>query len=169
MRTHQNVNESRLTMGGMIFIGIVAGFISAMVKSGVETILPPRPPSAVPPPIGLLELFGFDASAMNYTFNQTVVNWGGNGVHILFSMVIALVYVWLITRCAKVATWWGIPFAWVTATIGAHCIVLPLLGIGPVPWEIGTDGFISEFVGTAIWIWTIECVRRVMIGSSRIV
>lgn len=161
----QQVNSAtgvRAGWGTVLWVGIVAGFISAMVKSGVETILPPRPPTAVPPPIGLLELFGLDAGAMNYTFNQTVVNWGGNGVHILFSMAFAVVFIALLSRCPKVGLLWGIPFAWVTATIGAHCIVLPLLGIGPKPWLIGTDGLISEIIGTAVWIWTIECVRRVL-------
>lgn len=167
MHAWKSTQQPSTPFGRLLVIGLVSGFISAMVKSGVETILPPRPPSAVPPPIGLLELMGFDAGSMNYMFNQTVVNWGGNGVHILFSMVMAFVFCWLVERCPKVGAWWGIPFGWVMATIGAHCIVLPLLGVGPLPWHIGLDGFISEFVGTAIWIWTIECVRRVMVHTPR--
>lgn len=157
---------SSVSAGRLVWIGIVAGFFSALVKSGIETLLVPRPPSAVPPPIRLLELFGADANAMVYTFNDTVVNWGGNGVHILFSMVMAIVYCFLVRACPKVGAWWGIPFSWVVATIGAHCIVLPLIGAGPMPWNIGTDGFISEFIGTAIWIWTIECVRRSLLASG---
>jgi len=153
----------RIAPATLVGAGIVAGFISAMVKSGIETVLPPRLPTAVPPPIGLLDLMGFDAATMNYVFNQTTVNWGGNGFHILFSMVIALVYVWLVEWCPKIGAWWGVPFGWLTATVGAHCIVLPLLGVAPHPWDIGTAGVISELVGTALWIWTIECVRRVML------
>ncbi|WP_171962816.1 DUF1440 domain-containing protein [Bordetella trematum] len=164
MKMHQAGHD--VSGGRLVWVGIVAGFFSALVKSGIETLLVPRPPSAVPPPIRLLELMGADANNMVYTFNLTAVNWGGNGVHILFSIVMAIVYCFLVRACSKVATWWGIPFAWVTATIGAHCIVLPLIGAGPVPWEIGTDGFISEIIGTAIWIWTIECVRRVMVART---
>ncbi|MBO1113303.1 DUF1440 domain-containing protein [Bordetella petrii] len=52
------------------------------------------------------------------------------------------------------------------AAVGAHCIVLPLLGIAPRPWDIGTAGLISELVGTALWIWTIECVRRAMLRPA---
>lgn len=163
MQASDRFHPHKSALGTLVSVSIVAGFISAMVKSGIETILPPRPPTAVPPPIGLLDLMGFDAATMNYVFNQTAVNWGGNGFHILFSVVIALVYVCLVERCPKVGAFWGLPFAWLTATVGAHCIVLPLLGVEPYPWNIGTAGFISEVVGTAIWIWTIECMRRVML------
>ncbi|RIQ13807.1 DUF1440 domain-containing protein [Bordetella avium] len=155
--------ERKHSLSVLIGFGIWAGFLSALVKSGVETLLPPRPPGAVPPPIGLLNLMGFDAGSMNYAFNQAAVNWGGNGVHILFSMVMAFVYVRLMEVCSKVGIWWGLPFAWLTATIGAHGIVFPLLGIGPLPWHIGVDAYISEFFGTALWIWTIECMRRVLL------
>lgn len=166
MQSHAAAPYQKSSLGTLVTIGIVAGFISAMVKSGVETILPPRPPSAVPPPIGLLDLMGFDAASMNYVFNETTVNWGGNGVHILFSMVMALIFAWLVEKFPRVGMWWGAPFAWITATLGAHCIVLPIIGIGPHPWDIGTDGLISEFVGTAIWIWTIEVVRRQFVRSN---
>lgn len=153
-------------LGTLVGVGIVAGIISAMVKSGVETVLPPRLPTAVPPPIGLLDMMGFDAATMNYVFNQTAVNWGGNGFHILFSIVIALAYVWLVERCPKAGVWWGVPFGWLVATVGAHGIVLPLLGVAPLPWDMGSAGFISEVVGTAMWIWTIECVRRALLRRS---
>src|SRR5690606_10424900 len=76
----------------LVFVGIISGFISALVKSGVEDLLPPRMPDAIPPPIGLLELLGFDGAGMTYQFMDQTINWGGNGVHILFSIVIAVVY-----------------------------------------------------------------------------
>ena len=163
MRASGLFQSSKNTLGALIWAGIVAGVVSALVKSGVETVLPPRPPTAVPPPIALLDLMGFDAATMTYAFNQTAVNWGGNGFHILFSIVIAIVYVWLVDLCPKIGVWWGLLFGWITATVGAHCIVLPILGVAPLPWDMGMAGFISEIVGTGIWIWTIECVRRVML------
>ncbi len=118
--------ERKHSLSVLIGFGIWAGFLSAMVRSGVETLLPPRPPGAVPPPIGLLNLMGFDAGSMNYAFNQAAVNWGGNGVHILFSMVMAFVYVRLMEVCSKVGIWWGLPFAWLTVTIRRpwHCVSL---------------------------------------------
>lgn len=159
-------HSDKRALGTLVGVGIVAGVISGLVKSGVETLLPPRLPTAVPPPIELLNMMGFDAASMNYVFNQTSVNWGGNGVHILFSIVIAVVYVWLAERCSKVTFAWGVPFGWITATIGAHCIVLPLMGAEPPLWDTGTAAVISEVVGTAIWIWTIECVRRALLGRA---
>ena len=145
--------------------GVVAGVISALVKSGVETLLPPRLPNVTPPPIGLLEKMGFDAQGMVYTFSDQVVNWGGNGVHVLFSVVIAVVYCLLASRCDKVTMWFGLPFGWVMA-FGAHGMVLPLMGIGPMVWNIPLDGAISGVVGTTIWMWTIECVRRQMLCKA---
>ncbi|KAB0585056.1 DUF1440 domain-containing protein [Comamonas kerstersii] len=56
-------------------------------------------------------------------------------------------------------------FGWVMA-FGAHGMVLPLMGIGPMVWNIPLDGAISEVVGTTIWMWTIECVRRQMLCKA---
>ena len=142
-----------------ISAGIAAGIVSALVKSGVETLLPPRLPDVTPPPISLLEKMGLDASSMVYTFSDQIVNWGGNGVHILFSIVIALVYCLLASKTQLVTLWHGLPFGWIMA-FGAHGIVLPAMGISPEVWDILPQGAISEVVGTTFWMWTIECVRR---------
>ena len=134
-----------------------------MLRSSISQCLLDRgayAPTAVAPPIELLDQIGFHAAMMNYDFNDTAVNWGGNAFHVLFSIVIALVYLWLVERSPRVRAGWGVPFGWLVATVGAHGIVFPLLGVAPPFWSIGTAGVISEVVGTAIWIWTIECVRR---------
>lgn len=152
-------DNAKRGLGALLFAGIVAGFISALVKSGVETLLPPRLPGVTPPPIGLLELFGYDAQSMVYTFSEQVVNWGGNGIHILFSIVIAVVYCLFVNANSIFRTLHGIPFGLVMG-LGAHMVVLPIIGIGPMFWNIPFEGYVSEVVGTTIWIWTIECVRR---------
>lgn len=140
-------------------VGVLAGFIGALTKSGVESLLPPRLPDAVPPPIGLLDMMGFDAKAMTYTYLEQAVNWGGNGVHILFSMVIGAVYCVLVSRMKLVGVLNGIVFGLVIG-LGAHCIVLPLMGLGLPPWKMGFEEYMSEIVGSAIWIWTIDAIRR---------
>lgn len=150
---------SNNSFGCLIYAGIIAGFIGALVKSGVETLLPPRLPSATPPPISLLELFGFNAPAMNYTFMEQSINWGGNGVHILFSIVIAIIYCVAVNQEKIFGILNGVVFGLVMG-LGAHCIVLPIIGIGPAPWNISFQGYVSEVVGIMIWIWTIDAVRR---------
>lgn len=158
--------QLRSKINQLIGAGIAAGVISALVKSGVETLLPPRLPGAVPPPIGLLELVGFDATGMTYQFSDQVVNWGGNGVHILFSVVIAVIYCRLVHANTIFRVWQGIPFG-LAMGLGAHIIVLPIIGVGPMFWNIPFEGYVSEIVGTVFWIWTIECVRRAILTDSQ--
>ncbi|MBO1114261.1 DUF1440 domain-containing protein [Bordetella petrii] len=98
MQASDTLQPCKSTLGALVGVGIVAGFVSALVKSSVETVLPPRPPTAVQPRIGLLDMMGIDAASVNYVFNQTAVNWGGNGFHILFSLVIVVVYA---IRCRR--------------------------------------------------------------------
>lgn len=148
----------------LVFVGIVSGFISALVKSGVEDLLPPRMPDAIPPPIGLLELFGFDGAGMTYQFMGQTINWGGNGVHILFSIVIAVVYCVATKYNKTFGVLNGIPFGLVMG-LGSH-FVLPLVGIGPAPWNIPLEGYISEVVGSALWIWTIDAIRRRFVSEA---
>lgn len=140
-------------------IGALAGVIAAFTKSGVESVLPPRLPGAVPPPIGLLEMMGLDANGMTYTYLEQSVNWGGNGVHILFSLVIGAVYCVLISRIPLVGMLNGIVFGLIIG-LGAHCFVLPLVGLGLPPWKMSFEEYASEIISSSIWIWTIDAIRR---------
>lgn len=49
-----------------IYIGIIAGIMSALVKSGFEGIIPPRTPETMPPPEVLLTKLGYNVSTMTY-------------------------------------------------------------------------------------------------------
>lgn len=149
--------------GVAIFVGIIAGFIAALVKSGVEGILPPRSPTTTPPPVELLEKLGVHVNEYVYTFSDQVVAWAGNTVHILFSILMAILYCVLSEIFPKVRLLQGVIFGLIIA-IGAHGIILPLLGLSSSPFSspfnIPLDGIISELVGTPVWIWTIEVIRR---------
>lgn len=149
----------------LVAAGIAGGFISAMVKSGTEDILPPRLPGAIPPPIQTLDEFGFHAEKMNYIYSGQVINWGGNGVHIVFSIVVAILYCFLVRWNKIVAVWAGIPFGLIIA-LGFHGVLLPLFGLGHNVFEGPAEGYISEIFGSILWIWTIECFRRYMVGSA---
>ena len=142
-----------------IFVGILAGILSAFMKSGVETIFPPRTPTTTPPPIALLQELGQNTSQMIYTFSDTVVNWGGNGVHFLFSIVCAVIYCVAAEIFPKTKMWAALAFGLGVMVLG-HGTILPLLHLSPAPWDIPLDGIISEIIGTAIWMFTIEIVRR---------
>lgn len=147
-----------------IYIGVVAGIISALVKSGFETLIPPRTPETVPPPIVLLEKLGFHADNMTYQWLDTTINWGGNGVHILFSMVMAVVYCVMVEYWPRVRMWHGIAFG-VCVSVLAHGFVVPLLGLSGWLWIAGPEALFSEFVGTGFWIWSMEAIRQNMRSS----
>lgn len=153
----------KTSCGALLVAGVVGGFISAMVKSGTEDILPPRLPGVIPPPIQMLNAMGFHASNMNYTYSAQPINWGGNGVHIFFSIVIAVVYCFLVRMNKVFGGWAGIPFGVIVA-FGSHSLVFPLLGIGKNVLLGPVDGWASELFGTILWIWTIECFRRYFVA-----
>ena len=142
-----------------LFAGVVAGIISALVKSGFETLIPPRTLSTTPPPVILLEKLGFNVDVMTYEWMGYSINWGGNGVHILFSMTIAIIYCLAVERFPRANLLHGIAFG-VGVSVLAHGLVVPLMGLSGWLWIAGPEALISEFVGTALWIWTIEAVRR---------
>ncbi|MFJ7883507.1 YagU family protein [Pseudomonas sp. NPDC096917] len=142
-----------------LLAGVVAGIISALVKSGFETLIPPRTLSTTPPPVILLEKLGFNVDVMTYEWMGYSINWGGNGVHILFSMTIAIIYCLAVERFPRANLLHGIAFG-VGVSVLAHGLVVPLMGLSGWLWIAGPEALISEFVGTAFWIWTIEAVRR---------
>ncbi|MGG4774340.1 DUF1440 domain-containing protein [Paenalcaligenes sp. Me52] len=141
-----------------IYIGVVAGIFSALVKSGFETLIPPRTPETTPPPVVLLEKLGFHVDSMTYEWLGSSINWGGNGVHILFSITIAIIYCVLAEYLPKVKLLHGIVFGFFVSVF-AHGLVVPLLGLSGWLWISGSEALISEFIGTAFWIWSIEAVR----------
>ncbi|ALH95942.1 DUF1440 domain-containing protein [Acinetobacter equi] len=142
-----------------IYIGIIAGIISALVKSGFEDLIPPRTIETTPPPIVLLEKLGFHINTMTYQWMDYTINWGGNGVHILFSIIIAIIYCVLNEYFTKANLLHGILFG-IGVSIFAHGLVVPLLGLSGWLWTAGAEAIISEFIGTAFWIWTIEAIRQ---------
>ncbi len=142
-----------------IYIAIIAGIISALVKSGFEGLIPPRTPTTIPPPEVLLGKLGFNVQAMTYQWLDTTINWGGNGVHILSSIVMAIIYCVTAEYLPRVKMLHGIVFG-IGVSVLAHGLVVPLLGLSGWLWLAGPEAMISEFVGTGFWIWTIEAVRQ---------
>lgn len=144
-----------------VWIGIIAGVFSALVKSGFETLIPPRTLETTPPPVVLLEKLGFSVDTMTYHWMGYDINWGGNGVHILFSIAIAIVYCILVEYLPRARLLHGVAFG-VGVSVFAHGLVVPLLGLSGWLWTAGAEALISEFIGTAFWIWAIEAVRHDM-------
>lgn len=53
----------------------------------------------------------------------------------------------------------GIVFGLGVAIV-AHGIILPTFGLSAPVWDLPAEAFLSEFVGTVFWIWTIEVFRQ---------
>lgn len=155
MNLFATTNPKVRALGKMLIIGIVAGILSAFVKSGLEGILPPRLPGAVPPPIEFLKLFGITTEGMTYTWLNQTINYGGNGVHILFSVVFATIYCVVAEILPNIKLLKGFVYGYAVA-LGSHYVIFPLIGIHD-PFSI--EGFISELIGTGLWMWTIEAFR----------
>jgi len=104
-----------------IWAGIVAGVISALVKSGFETMIPPRTLSTTPPPVVLLEKLGFNVDVMTYEWMGYSINWGGNGVHIAFSIVMAIIYCVAVEYAARTLATAELNADFATAVTTAAC------------------------------------------------
>ena len=74
-------------------------------------------------------------------------------------MVIAVIYCVVVEFLPRANILHGIVFG-VGVSVFAHGLVVPLMGLSGWLWSAGPQALISEFVGTAFWIWTIEAVRR---------
>lgn len=145
--------------GVAFLVGLIGGVMSAFVKSGTEGILPPRTPGRAAPPVELLQDMGLDAQDMVYSYSHQLVNWAGSTVHILFSVIAAVIYCLLAEIFPKIKMLQGLVFGLIVA-IGFHGLLLPALDLSPPVWHIPGEEIISELIGTFLWIWTIEIFRR---------
>ncbi|EJY1764924.1 TPA: DUF1440 domain-containing protein [Klebsiella oxytoca] len=153
----------RRRYGVALFVGVVAGIMSAFVKWGAEVPLPPRTFSGGrdefnPPYLFLRDYLGIDPTHTVYTFSEHIIN-PVMLTHIIFSLVFAVGYCVVAEIFPKVKLWQG-AWAGIVATIAVHWISFPLLGLTPSLLNIPADEYISELVGHIFWFWAIEMIRR---------
>lgn len=147
---------SKRRYGVAIFVGIIAGLISAFVKWGAEHPFPPRSPIDFfeaackvditgltqnqifevcsraflnPPHVFLRDYLGIDPTQAVFTFADHGFNWIGV-THILFSLVFAIGYCVVAEIFPKIKFWQGIG-AGIIANICVHYITFPALGLTP--------------------------------------
>ena len=170
---------SKRRYGIAVFVGIVAGIISAFVKWGAEHPFPPRSPLDLftaackdtsqalevcsraflnPPHVFLRDYLGIDPTEAAFTFADHAFNWIGV-THMIFSLVFAIGYCIVAEIFPKIKFWQGIG-AGIIANICVHYITFPALGLTPPVAEWPLYEHISELVGHIFWFWTIEVIRR---------
>lgn len=171
---------SRRRYGVAIFVGIIAGIISAFVKWGAEHPFPPRSPIDLftaacqdpslalevcsravlnPPAVFLRDYIGIDPyNTIAFTFADHPFNAIGV-THMIFSLVFAIGYCIVAEIFPKIKFWQGIG-AGIIANICVHYITFPLLGLTPPVSEWPFYEHVSEMVGHIFWFWSIEVIRR---------
>ncbi len=133
--------------GASIAAGAIGGLIGAWFKLGWEVPWPPRPPGRIAEPQVLVSLF---------THVPTPA-WVGLVIHFAFSVLAGIAYGVLAEYVPIVAIGMGVAFG-LAVWIGAHEIVMPLIGLTPPPWALSLNEQASEFFGHAMWGWVIGVV-----------
>ena len=177
-------NETTKRFGLAALLGIPIGIMSAFVKWGGEFPLPPRSPHDMfnaacgpesliraadqidcsrnflnPPYVFLRDYLGItDPYAAIYEFAGHAFNYV-HFTHILFSIVFAVAYCVLVEKFPKITLWQGVAVG-ILVNITVHVITLPILGLTPPLWTLPWYEHVSEFVGHALWFWSIELMRR---------
>lgn len=142
-----------------IAAGTVAGVVGGFVKLGWENVLPPRTPDRdkVNPPMTLLHQIGVPDAILDstYTYSGHKIGWPGLAVHFAFSTGFGVFYELAARRFPAIKIGHGVPFG--LAVFGAfHHALLPALGTVPRAKDQPAEEHISEAIGHAVWMWSIN-------------
>lgn len=157
---------ARRHVGLSVIIGIIVGIIGAIAKWGWEVPFPPRNPdvfwpidamSRVTPPQVLLDMMGLPD--WNVHFSGVQLPLDVFIVHVLFSIVFAVMYCVIAEYWPRIKMWQGCVFGFFVYVI-AHNIVMPLMGLVPPVSQIPFDEQFSELFGHLWWLWIMEIARR---------
>ncbi|MGM5631222.1 YagU family protein [Apibacter raozihei] len=146
-----------------VWLGIITGIISAIVKFGWEIPFPPRTPERdlTNPPQQLLEQLGmsYDMSHLVYYFNGNPRPIMSFIVHFSFAIFFAILYCVIAEYKPKIKLWQGTAYGLVIYIV-FHVILMPLMGTVPAPWDQPFEEHFSELFGHMFWTWIIEICRR---------
>ncbi|KIX90213.1 membrane protein [Staphylococcus microti] len=155
--------KEKITFAQVIYATIIGGLLSGIVKLGWEVMFPPRTPerNATNPPQELLQKFGFshDFTHMTYQFSEQSMPWVSFIVHFSFAIAFAFIYIVLVKRFSFVAMGYGSVFG-IVVWIAFHIIIMPMMNIVPSALEQPFHEHVSELFGHAVWMMSIELVRR---------
>ena len=131
----------------VLWVGILAGLLSGIVKLGWEVMFPPRTPArdATNPPQELLQILGIPSNVTHLTYS--------------FSIVIAIIYIILANKYSKITLGYGALFG-IVIWIAFHLVIMPIMQVVPSPFEQPFTEHISELFGHVVWMMVIEMVRR---------
>jgi putative membrane protein len=154
-------NMKNISLGKAITVGVAAGMVAGLVKIGWENILPPRTPERdqTNPPQRLLEQLGVPAEVTHatYTYSGQQLPWVSYLVHFSFSAGFGALY----SVAGQLTPWikkgHGVPFGLAVWDI-FHVRLMPLLGTVPAAKDQPVEEHVSEILGHALWMWTIDAL-----------
>ncbi|KQB86428.1 YagU family protein [Corynebacterium lowii] len=156
-------DPARRHLGTALWVGIIAGFFSGIVKFGWEVPFPPRTPErdATNPPQALLEMLGMspESTHATYTYLGNELPYVSFILHFAFAISFAMFYCVVAEYWPAIKMWQGAVFG-VVVYAAFHIVLMPALDVIPAPWDQPLGEHASEFFGHIVWMWSIEIVRR---------
>lgn len=151
----------QINWGKTVAVGITAGIVAGLVKLGWENILPPRTPErdATNPPQQLLQQLGVPEKVTHatYTYSGQQLPWVSYLVHFGFSASFGAIY----SVAGQLTPWikkgHGIPFGIAIWDL-FHVELMPKLGTVPSAKDQPMEEHVSELLGHAVWMWTIDAI-----------
>ena len=133
--------------------GSIGGLVAGFLKLGWEVPWPPRAPGRIPEPQVLVSLFTHHPT-------PAVVSLV---IHFTFSILMGTAYALLAEIFPIITLGMGVAFG-LAIQIGAHELIMPMIGLTPATWLLPASEQGSEFLGHILWGFTIgvfyEALRR---------
>lgn len=151
----------QINWGKTVAVGITAGIVAGLVKLGWENILPPRTPErdATNPPQKLLQQLGVPEKVTHatYTYSGQKLPWVSYLIHFGFSASFGTIY----SVAGQITPWikkgHGVPFGIAVWDL-FHVELMPKLGTVPSAKDQPMEEHVSELLGHAVWMWTIDAI-----------
>ena len=127
-------------LGAANLAGGLGGLIATWFKFGWDDFWPPRAPGRVPEPQVLLTMF---------THHPTSIA-TSHLISFTFSILSGIAYGVLVEFLPIVSLGTGLAFGF-AVWIGAHEVVMPLLGLTPPTWDLPANEQGAELFGHVLW------------------
>ncbi len=111
-------------------------------------------------PALLLEKLGIHVQGLTYVYSRFRLNWANFLVHFSFSTVCASFYAVVAEYNPRIKFLQGAAFG-IVVWVVSHLLIMPILRLTAATLRPPFEENLSECFGHAVWMWSIEMVRRV--------